>query len=225
VIKPHPLDNPVVARRAARVLRTAARLVRRVGEMMELGDHRYMNNRSVPEISNEDLRRWIDRVGDATIPLFAGFGFVTLIVVSEDAGKFRWPGATILVLTIASISLILSVQGTHQARMYLPTLEDFRAQRESGAPANWGNKNALKKMRYYGQGTRLAYHAGIVSLLGGLALALAPPGGAGVDDALRWSASAIAFSACLLELWSTFRQWVPRHHRGQRNQPGRQANE
>jgi hypothetical protein len=67
--------------------------------------------------------------------------------------------------------------------------------------------------------TRLAYHAGIVSLLAGLALALAPPSGMGMDYALRWSASAIAFFACLLEFRSIFRQWVPRRDRGQHNQP------
>jgi hypothetical protein len=180
-----------------------------------------MNNEPPPEISNEDLRRWVDRVGDATIPLFAGFGFATLIVVNEDAGKFRWPGLTILVLTIASVSLILSVQGTHQARMYLPMLADFQAQREIGSPANFEDKKSdeYKRARRAGQGTRLAYHVGVVSLLAGLALALAPPNGTGIDYALRWSASAVAFSAFLLEFRSTARQWVPRRHGSQHDQP------
>lgn len=195
-----------------------------------------MNNRSAPSVSNEDLRRWIDRVGDATIPLFAGFGFATLIVVCEDSSKFRWPALTIFVLTIASVSLIVSVQGRHQARMYLPTLEDFQAQRESkGPPANWENEKSYeyKRARLSGQGTRLTYHAGIVSLLAGLALALAPPGGTAIDYALRWSSSAIAFAACLLEFGSTLRQWVPelrqwvpRRYRDQHGQPpGHQANQ
>ncbi len=176
-----------------------------------------MNNRSAPGISNEDLRRWVDRAGDATIPLFAAFGFATLILVCSDVSKFRWPGLTILVLTIASVSLIMSVQGTHQARMYLPTLEDFRAQRGSeGSPANRENENCheYKRARFWGGGTRLTYHAGIVSLLAGLALALAPPGGKGIEYVLRWSASAIAFFVCLLEFGLVLREWVPRRHRG-----------
>jgi peptidoglycan/LPS O-acetylase OafA/YrhL len=188
-----------------------------------------MNNRPAPAISNEDLRRWIDRIGDATIPLFAGFGFATLIVVCADASKFRWPALTIFVLTIASVFLIMSVQGTHQARMYLPTLEDFQAQRESkGPPANWEDENSheYKRARSWGQGTRLAYHAGIVALLAGLALALAPPGGTDTDYILRWSASAIAFFACLGEFRSIVLQWIPRRHRGQHDQsPGHQANQ
>src|SRR6266516_981368 len=172
-----------------------------------------MNNRSAPSISNEDLRRWIDRVGDATIPLFAGFSFATLIVVCQDSSKFRWPAPTIFVLTIASVFLIVSVQGRHQARMYLPMLEDFQVQRESkGHPASWENENSYeyRRARLSGQGTRLTYHVGIVSLLAGLALALAPPGGTAIGYALRWSASAIAFSACLLEFGTMLRQWIPR---------------
>jgi hypothetical protein len=173
-----------------------------------------MNNRSAPAISNEDLRRWIDRVGDATIPLFAGFGFATLIVVCADASKFRWPALTILVFTIASVSLILSVQGRHQANMYLPMPEDFQAQRKSSGPSALEDKNLheYRRARYFGQGTRLAYHVGIVSLLAGLVLALAPPGGTGADHALRWSASAIAFFACLVEFGSFVQQWIPGLH-------------
>jgi len=163
----------------------------------------------------------VDRVGDATIPLFAGFGFATLILVSEDANKFRWSGLTILVLAIASVSLILSVQSTHQARMYLPTLEDFQAQRESGGSLpNWLNENSreYKWARLWGTVTRASYHLGMVLLLGGLALVLAPPGGKGIDYVLRWSASAIAFSACLLGFVATFSQWLPRRHRRQHDQ-------
>jgi hypothetical protein len=179
-----------------------------------------MNSRSAPAISNEDLRRWIDRAGDATIPLFAGFGFATLIVVCEDASKFRWPALTIFVLTIASVSLIMSVQGSHQARMYLPTREDFQAQRESNREED-KNSHEYKRARSWGQGTRLMYHVGIVSLLAGLALALGPPSGTGADYALRWSASGIAFFACLAEFGSTVRQWIPRRHRGQHDEsPG-----
>lgn len=161
-----------------------------------------MNSGSAPRPSNEDLRRWVDRVGDATIPLFAGFSFATLIVVTEDAGKFRWPGLTILVLAIASVSLIMAVQGTHQARMYLPELGDFQVQRGSEAPQGNGESvrpNDYRRARFWGESTRAAYHLGIVSLLAGVALALAPPGGSGMDSGLRWSASAIAFSVCLLE--------------------------
>jgi hypothetical protein len=188
-----------------------------------------MNNRSPLGISNEDLRRWIDRVGDATIPLFAGFSFATLIVVCQDSSKFRWPSLTIFVLTIASVSLIGSVQGRHQARMYLPTLEDFRVQRESkGSPAKWEDESSdeYKRARLSGQLTRLTYHVGIVSLLAGLGLALAPPGGMATDYVLRWSASPIAFFACLLEFGGTARQWVPRHHHDQHDQsPDHQANQ
>ena len=187
-----------------------------------------MKNGSAPEISNEDLRRWVDRIGDATIPLFAGFGFTTLIIVSTDANKFRWPGPTILVLGITSVLLIMAVQSTHQARMRLPTLEDFQRLRETeDSPPNWADENSekYKSARRWGTGTRATYHLGIVLLLAGLGLALAPPGG-GIDYALWWSASIIAFVGYGLELVVTFPQWLPRRHRHQYDQPpGAQADQ
>ncbi len=93
--------------------------------------------------------------------------------------------------------------------MYLPRLEDFQPQGGSeGFPASRGNENSpeYKRGRFWGKSTRVTYHMGIVSLLAGLALAIAPPSGKDVDYVLRWSASAIAFSVCLLELGVILRQ-------------------
>ena len=56
------------------------------------------------------LRRWVTAIGDTTIPLLAGFSVTSVIVMSDDATNFRWPGPAILVLGFASVVLIASVQ-------------------------------------------------------------------------------------------------------------------
>jgi len=48
--------------------------------------------------------------------LLAGFSLASVIVVTSEAGKFRWPGAAVLALTTAAVLLIASVQCT-----YIPT--------------------------------------------------------------------------------------------------------
>ena len=55
------------------------------------------------------LKIWVDSVSSATLPLLAGFSTTAVIVVSDDAANFRWPGATILVLAIAAVVLILAL--------------------------------------------------------------------------------------------------------------------
>jgi hypothetical protein len=52
------------------------------------------------------VERWIDSVGTVTLPLLAGFSITSVVVVSDDAGNFRWPGLTILVLTFAALVLL-----------------------------------------------------------------------------------------------------------------------
>lgn len=144
-----------------------------------------------------DLRKWVDAVGDVTIPLFAGFGFTTVVVVSDDARNFRWAGPTILVLASASVCLILAVQCAYHARIHLPT--DSQA----------GDTGAARG-RFWGIGTRAAYHCGIVLLLAGLGLALTPLSGESADQFLRWLASGIAFAACLAELAVIVSDWKRR---------------
>jgi len=63
-------------------------------------------------------RVWFDSIGDIVTPLLAGFAVATLIVVSDDADKLRWPGAAILVLAIATIALIVAVQLAYHGRAW-----------------------------------------------------------------------------------------------------------
>jgi small neutral amino acid transporter SnatA (MarC family) len=115
--------------------------------------------------------RWAKSVGNVAAPLLAGFSLTSVIVVSEDAGKFRWADAAIVSLAIAAVALIVAVQ----CSKYIHREYD----------------NAV---RWYGW-TRISYHTGIVALLLGLAFVLAPLHAAGSPDAPRWVACFLAFAA------------------------------
>jgi hypothetical protein len=105
----------------------------------------------------------------------AGFSLASIIVMTGDPKKFRWPGWATLFLTIAAVVLILT------------------AQRSQLVVRNY---HRYKKWRYW---IFVLYHAGTGILLAGLATALAPGHGSTEED-LRWVASGIAWAGCIAEL-------------------------
>lgn len=115
--------------------------------------------------------KWAESVGNVAAPLLAGFSLTSVIVVSEDAGKFRWGDAAIVSLAIAAVALIVAVQCSKYV--------------------HWEYRNIL---RWHGW-TRISYHSGIVALLLGLGFVLAPLHAAGSPDAPRWVACILAFTA------------------------------
>jgi hypothetical protein len=119
----------------------------------------------------ESERKWAESVGNVAAPLLAGFGLTSVIMVSEDAGKFRWPDAAIVSLTIAAVTLI----GALECSKY----------------AYAGHPHAVGWYRW----ARASYHTGIVALLLGLGFVLAPLHAAGSPDAPRWVACSMAFAA------------------------------
>lgn len=128
------------------------------------------------------LARWVDSIGSATLPLLAGFSAASVIVVSDDAANFRWPGAAILALAIAAVVLIAAVQCAYHARIYLPDKSirevspgfspdgDDREDNDARSQQQDDYQLGLAWTRW----TQRAYHCGIVALLAGLALAVAP---------------------------------------------------
>jgi hypothetical protein len=115
--------------------------------------------------------KWAESVGNVAAPLLAGFSLASVIMVSEDAGKFRWPDATILSLTVAAIALITAV--------------------ECSKYVFHGHPNAVG----WHTGARISYHTGIVALLLGLGFVLAPLHAPGSPDAPRWVACSMALAA------------------------------
>lgn len=157
----------------------------------------------------------IDSVGAVAAPLLAGFSLASVIVVSDDAANFRWPGAVMLALATAAVLLVAAVQCGYSARQYLwspaevsawwPDLEGG-SQRE--ALLRDEQAEAFGRWVAWTRWTRVVYDTGILALLAGLALALPPPHGTGTQESLRWVASAVAFVACAGEgTWIVMVSW------------------
>lgn len=115
--------------------------------------------------------RWAEAVGNIAVPLLAGFSLTSVIMISDDAGKFRWPDAAIVSLTVAAVTLIAALECTKYV---------FK-----------GHLAAAEWLRW----ARASYHTGIVALLLGLGFVLAPPHVVRPPEAPRWAACSMAFAA------------------------------
>jgi hypothetical protein len=180
----------------------------------EMGPKTYGTNGTNGKPTPARLARWVDSVGSATLPLLAGFSTASVIVVSDDAANFRWPGAAILALTIAAVVLIAAVQCAYHARIYLADKSDREhsptpAQDTDRKDANTQDERSQQDRDYqlglaWTRWTQRAYHYGIIALLAGLALAVAPHHATGAQGSLQWFATGVAFAACAGEAgWIT----------------------
>jgi hypothetical protein len=125
---------------------------------------------------------WIGTVVGVSVFL-GGFSLASVVVISDGPQHFRWPGVAVLVLTFASVVLLVSAQEARRASRYY---RKYTARWRSGI---WG-----------------AYHVGIVALLAGLGTALPPRPGEGTQPGLRWAAMWVAFTAAAFEV--VFAIWV-----------------
>jgi hypothetical protein len=169
------------------------------------------------------IKVWIDSVSSATLPLLGGFSTTAVIVVSDDAANFRWPGVTIAALAIAAIVLILAVQFAYHARIYLSEWSD-RKDKESLVPSQGNSSDAdaqgitqkddddCERGLSWARWTRRAYDTGLVALLLGLGSAVAPHHAAGIEADLRWSVTVLAFVTCIYEVawivWDPMRRYA-----------------
>jgi hypothetical protein len=135
------------------------------------------------QLTEARLKTWVDSVGTVTLPLLAGFSITSVVIVSDDAANFRWPGATVLALTVAAPVLIVAVQCAYHARVYLSQEDPGR---EKGL--NWA------------RWTRRFYDVGIFAMLSGVALVVVPRGATDIQAGFRWAAFGLACIACLGEV-------------------------
>ena len=138
------------------------------------------------------LKRWINSVGTVTLPLLAGFSITSVVVVSDDAANFRWPGATILALALAALTLVVAVQCAYHAHVYLSKKDpDYKK------GLDWARR------------TRWFYHIGIFAVLAGLALLVVLHRATGIQAGFRWAAFGLACAACLGEfVWLVLDPWL-----------------
>jgi hypothetical protein len=135
-----------------------------------------------------------DAMAGVAAPLLAGFSIAFIGFVIGSASAFRWPGWTLLSLTVSALLLITAVQGGFWARHYRPDVSD----EDSG-----GWTLALPAFTRWLHVTRWSYNSWIALLLLGLALALFPRGQDSDTiwrQAAAWTAGAAAFGELLWAL-------------------------
>lgn len=140
----------------------------------------------------------INQVTTVAAPLLAGFAltFIGLVL----SASVRWPGLSLLVLTLAASALVASLQFGFHARRHLYSAEDLHAWVQTDASTAevtryWQGvqERDLAYWRRWSHRARWTYNGGIVLLAAGVALALAPPNSVGgIDAVFRWSAAGIA---------------------------------
>lgn len=161
----------------------------------------------------------IDSVGTVGSSLLAGFSLASVIVVTSEAGKFRWPGATVLALTTAAVLLIAAVQCTYNTREFLWSGADvrswwpeLRANSELETRLREEQAEAFGRWQFWARWARTANSVGVLILLAGLALALPPPA-AGAEGGLRWAAFGVAAAGCAGQAFWTAALWYRREFR------------
>ena len=150
------------------------------------------------------VKLWVDSVSSATLPLLAGFSTTSVVVVADDAQNFRWSGWTVLFLAIAAVVLIAAVQFAYHARIALSEwCEQVDAKVMSTPSQDLRHQDAdYRQGVHWAKWTRGAYDFGLLALLLGLGLAVAPYHVTGGEANTRWFAAAFAFLACVLEfIW------------------------
>ena len=154
----------------------------------------------------------LDSMSNVAAPLLAGFSITAIAAVAADSDKFRWPGAALVALTLATMLLVTSLQFGFHARGYLYSGEDLRAwwtdeelERRSDELQQTQHDH-FGRWQQWGARARLAYNSGIIVLALGIALLLAPPPSAvHAEAALRWIAAALAGIGALGEFgWGAF---------------------
>lgn len=144
-----------------------------------------------PGTTEARLKRWINSVGTVTLPLLAGFSFTSVVVVSDDAAHFQWPGLTILFLAFAALALIAAVQCAYHAQIYLP---DKDPNYDKGLDWAWR--------------TRVLYDLGLLAMLAGLGLVVVPHHAAGIQAAFQWAAFILICIIFLVEVeWKRREGW------------------
>ncbi|MFJ7075957.1 hypothetical protein [Streptomyces sp. NPDC098781] len=130
-------------------------------------------------------------------PLLTAAALSLAGVVAGAADEFLWPGPTLVLLVITSMTLIFSMQLSYNARYYFYTYAElcewFKGQGDGSAPEPYVRSQHRLAMRMWGtRNTRAVrfYNVGTLLLGLGVAASLAPPD-CGKQAVWRWTASVI----------------------------------
>ncbi|MFD4314982.1 hypothetical protein [Streptomyces sp. NPDC058548] len=152
--------------------------------------------------------------------LLAGFSIAFIGVIAQAPTSIRWPGWSLLLLTLASALLVACVTCGFWARAYLYSHQEIAEWRpepwedwEAEALRDEQEEQAQKGSKWEDR-AEWTYHLGIIMLAIGVGLVLSPPDSA-QEIGPRWAAAGIAFLAGLFQGAWGMRTWYKN-----RNQEG-----
>lgn len=173
----------------------------------------------------------LENVGTSAAPLLAGFAFALIGLTISNADALARPNLALLLLVVASLALVFSVQAAFTARSFYVAPGDYLALEqiaaEDGIPWDQMKRECagwLERHKTWLQLTRFSYNFGIVVLFAGVGVTLVPPAGLAGSSGGRLAAIGLAFLGALGEaVWTLYpvvqdavAAW---RHRG-RPQPG-----
>ena len=150
--------------------------------------------------------------GSVAAPLLAGFTISLIGIVVGYSSHVRWPGLAMLLLSIAAVLLVGSVQMAFSARSWYldPGELDVWWRQGPGRPHESTLKGIqadhFKVHRRYATGFQVSYNVGLAFLLVGLACCVAPPVTDVGDD--RWWAAIVIGAAAVLEIGTILFFWA-----------------
>jgi hypothetical protein len=125
----------------------------------------------------------LQAVGTVAAPLLAGFSLTLVGLILTSPDRVRWPDAALALLTAAVLFLITAVQAASWARRWevtpvellswWPMFDELPAEVQERIATKQHEHTA--RHRRWANVTRVAYDAGILCLLGALAVLLVPP--------------------------------------------------
>ncbi|AZQ40648.1 hypothetical protein EJ357_28745 [Streptomyces cyaneochromogenes] len=124
--------------------------------------------------------------------------------------EFQWPGPILLLLVIAALALIASIQLAYHARLYLYSHDDLVSWLGPGHVEAFPKKLRLQQAadqkiwaRYQLRAVH-AFNAGTMLLGLGIAAALVPPD-CGEQPEWRWAAAVVVLIATVVDaVWVTY---------------------
>lgn len=155
----------------------------------------------------------IQNMGGLAAPLLAGASFTMIALLLPVANRSdqrfaRWPDVSLMLLVVAALSMITSVQASVWSRRYetrpSELTEWFPAEVDDGRPSSWlrlvQRDHHLLATRWAGR-ARVIYNVGILALLAAVTVACVPPG---AISASRWVLVWVAAAGVFGELgWLT----------------------
>ncbi|MEU9174772.1 hypothetical protein AB0D34_44655 [Streptomyces sp. NPDC048420] len=132
----------------------------------------------------------------------AALGLAGVVGGADD--EFQWPGPTLLLLVIAALALIASIQFAYHARLYLYSYDDLECWLGPAHVKAFASDLRVKQEKDQEVWARYqlwavhAFNFGTILLGLGIAAALVPPD-CGKQIECRWAAAAVVLTATLAD--------------------------